>query len=286
MAIMPNPPSRFYANHVNSQAMCLPFVFIIRREKLLLGIPMAPEKTVGPSTTLAFAGIKLDTVLMEARLPQEKMDKGRELLSAFLRRRKVTLQEIQSVTGLLNFACTVVVPGRAFLRRLIDLTIGVRKPHFLIRLSSEVKQDLLVWQSFLSSFNGRSFFLTDQWTNSHQLELYTDASGALGYGAVFGRHWCYGRWPDSWCHLNIALLELYPIVLILHLWGHEMQNQRILFFTVNEALGHVINKQSCRDKNLMFLVRRLVLVCLEKNICFKPSILRVCTMFLLMPFLG
>ena len=86
---------------------------------------MAPEKTVGPLTTLAFAGIELDTVLMEARLPQEKLDKCHELLSAFLRRRKVTLQEIQS---LLNFACTVVVPGRAFLRRLIDLTIGVRKP--------------------------------------------------------------------------------------------------------------------------------------------------------------
>ena len=120
-----------------------------------LGIPMAPEKTVGPSTTLAFASIELDTALMEACLPQEKLDKCRELLSAFLRRRKVTLQEIQSLTGLLNFACTVVVPGRAFLRRLIDLTIGVRKPHFLIRLSSEVKQDLLVWQSFLSSFNGR-----------------------------------------------------------------------------------------------------------------------------------
>ena len=109
------------------------------------GIPMAPEKTVGPSTTLAFAGIELDTVLMEARLPQEKLDKCRELLSAFLRRRKVTLQEIQSLTGLLNFACKIIVPGRAFLRRLIDLTIGVQKPHFLIRLSREVKQDLLVW---------------------------------------------------------------------------------------------------------------------------------------------
>ncbi|CAH3135465.1 unnamed protein product, partial [Porites lobata] len=54
-----------------------------------LGIPMAPEKTVGPSTTLAFAGIELDTVLMEARLPQEKLDKCRDLLSTFLRRRKV-----------------------------------------------------------------------------------------------------------------------------------------------------------------------------------------------------
>ena len=123
-----------------------------------LGIPMAPEKTVGPSTTLTFAGIELDTVLMEARLPQEKLDKCRELLAAFLRWRKVTLQEIQSLTGLLNFSCTVVVPGRAFLRRLIDLTIGVRKPHFLIRLSREVKQNLLVWQSFLTGFNGRSFF--------------------------------------------------------------------------------------------------------------------------------
>ena len=88
-----------------------------------LGIPMAPEKTVGPSTTLAFAGIQLNTALMEARLPQEKLDKCWDLLSTFLRRRKVTLQDIQSLTGLLNFAYTVIVPGRAFLCRLIDLSM-------------------------------------------------------------------------------------------------------------------------------------------------------------------
>ena len=129
----------------------------------------------------------------------------------------------------------------------------------------------MVWQSFLFGFNWRSFFLADQWKNSNQLELYTDASGYLGYDAVFGRHWCYGQWPPSWCHLNIAFLELYPIVLSLHLWGHDMENQRILFFTDNEALVHVINEQSCRDKNLLFLVRRLVLVCLERNICFKAK---------------
>ena len=41
------------------------------------------------------------------------------------------------------------------------------------------------WQLFLSGFNGHSFFLADQWKNSNQLELYTDASGALGYSAVF-----------------------------------------------------------------------------------------------------
>ena len=66
---------------------------------------------------------------------------------------------------------------------LIDLTIGVRQPRLLIRLSKELKEDLLVWQSFLSSFNGRSFFLSDQWTSCLYLELYTDAPGALCYDA-------------------------------------------------------------------------------------------------------
>ena len=177
------------------------------------------------------------------------------------------MQEIQSLTGLLNFACSVVIPGQAFLRCLIDLTLGVVHPHFRIRLSPEVKADMLVWQTFLSGFNGRSFFLSDDWYDSHQLQLYTDASGTLG----FGRHWCYGEWPDSWRHRNIAYLKFYPIVLSLHLWGHEMQNRRVLFFTDNEALVHVINKQSCQDKDLMFFVRELVLVCLRRNVHFKAK---------------
>ena len=91
-----------------------------------LGVAMAPEKTVGPENILAFAGIELDTLRMEARLPLDKTTKCKTLISTFLRRKKVTLREIQSLIGLLNFACSVVVPGRAFLRRLIDLTKGVK----------------------------------------------------------------------------------------------------------------------------------------------------------------
>ena len=50
-----------------------------------------------------------------------------------------------------------------------------------------------------------------------------------------------------------------------------MANSRILFFTDNEALVHVINEQSCRDKALMFFVRKLVRVCLSHNVCFKAK---------------
>ena len=117
-------------------------------------------------------------------------------LPEFLGCKKVTLKEVQSLSGLLNFACSVIKPGRAFLRRMIDLTIGIRSPHHLIRLNKEVKGDLKVWLSFLSEFNDRSFFIDDVCQNSSKLSLYTDASGALGFGAIFGSRWCYGKWPQ------------------------------------------------------------------------------------------
>lgn len=79
-------------------------------------------------------------------MPEDKLQKCHLLLESFRKRRKVTLRELQSLIGLLNFTCSVIVPGRAFLRRLIDLTVGVRRPHHRIRLSKETKHDMEVWQ--------------------------------------------------------------------------------------------------------------------------------------------
>ena len=101
--------------------------------------------------------------------------------------------------------------------RLIDLTVGVSMPNHYIRLNKEVKEDLDLWLSFLSNFNGKSFFLEDTWLNSSKLNLFTDASGALGFGDILGSHWCFGKWPSSWQYQNIAILEFYPIVLTLYL---------------------------------------------------------------------
>lgn len=177
-----------------------------------LGIPIAPEKTIGPSQILSFAGIELDSCLMEARLPLDKVEKCIGIISDFLKQKRVTLREVQSLTGLLNFACLVIVPGRAFLRRVIDSTIGVRSPNFSIRLTRSVREDLKVWLSFLSQYNGKSLFLPDVWNNSDKLSLYTDTAGSTGFGAIFGHNWCYGSWPDKWIGKNIAILGFYPFV--------------------------------------------------------------------------
>lgn len=128
-----------------------------------------------------------------------------------------------------------------------DLTIGIHSQYHYIKLNREVRADLKLWQSF-DQF---------QWavllSRGRLGQLCTDAAGS----AVFGRKRCYGKWPNSWLHQNIAMLEFYPIVLSLHLWGHTMQNRCILFLTDNEALVYVINKHSCRDKSLMFFCEEI-----------------------------
>jgi len=71
-----------------------------------LGVLIAQEKTVGSETVLQFAGITLDSINMEARLPEDKLQKCRTLLTTFSRRRKATLRELQSLLGFLNFTCS------------------------------------------------------------------------------------------------------------------------------------------------------------------------------------
>ena len=161
------------------------------------------------------------------------------------------------------------MPGRAFLRRLIDLTIGLLRPQHHTRLTKETKLDLMVWKEFLLQFNGRSFFLENRWDQTDPLTLYTDSSGAIGFGAIFGNNWCHGIWPKEWQYQNIAVLEFYPIVLSLYLWGSDMSNKCITFFTDNNALVSVINRCTCKDKLLMQFVRKMVLICLKHNILFK-----------------
>ena len=135
---------------------------------------------------------------MSARLPTDKLEKAIKLVSETLTKNKLRLVELQSVIGYLNFASRVVVPGRAFVRRLINLSIGVVNQKHFVRINAQAKKDLQAWLSFLKQFNGGAFFLSEQWLPANTLHLHTDASGVLGYGAVFQKQWFYGKWPEAW----------------------------------------------------------------------------------------
>ena len=142
----------------------------------IIGVPLSEEKTFPPSTCMEFMGITLDADRMEARLPDDKVIKMRQLLLEFKNRKSCTLKELLSLLGLLNFACSVIQQGRAFLRRLTNLTIGITDLHHFMKINNEAWLDIAVWLEFLLHFNGKAFFLFDKQISSDALQLYTDAS--------------------------------------------------------------------------------------------------------------
>ena len=116
------------------------------------------------------------------------------LLDSFIPRRSTRLVDLQSLIGTLQFACKVVVPGRTFLQRMINLTRGVPSRFHHIRLNKEFKRDVIMWKAFLTKWNGRSLFLDSYVTSSPDLELYTDAASSVGFGGFFNGKWFQGQW--------------------------------------------------------------------------------------------
>ena len=227
-------------------------------------VPLAPEKIIGPSTKITYLGIEIDSVANSIRLPTEKLQELQLMLDQWKIRKKCTKRELLSLVGSLSFACKVVKPGRMFLRRLIDLSTTVSCLNHHLSLNSEARADIIWWCNFLPFWNGVEFIQPPPVT-SHTLRLFSDAS-QLGFGAVYHSHWFSVPWPSSFhCH-HINYLELFAVVAAVFTWGHEWANQQILFFSDNMCITNIWRSGSCRDKDMMRLIRSLFLFTAKSNI--------------------
>ena len=242
-----------------------------------LGVPLADEKTVGPATVVCFLGLELhtvDSVEMLVRIPMEKM---LHHIDRLLSKEKATLREIQSLIGVLNFACRAIIPGRPFCRRLINATCGLTKAHHHVRLKKEIRADLVMWKHFFKHFNGIAMFHDRFWVSNKDVELFTDSAAGhgLGFGIYFSGQWASAPWPESW-HMkgytsDITVLELFPILVAIHLWGAKLRNKKICFRSDNMAVVHIINSMTSKSEAVMVLVRNLTLKCLQFNISVKAQ---------------
>ncbi|XP_048578830.1 uncharacterized protein LOC125560693 isoform X2 [Nematostella vectensis] len=230
----------------SSKLGCLESFTRLLKFFISVGAPVVASKTIGPSTTLEFMGIELDTLRMEARLPSDKLERLKASLRDFKRKRSARLIELQSLIGTLQFACRVVVPGRTFLQRIIDLTRRVNHRFHHVKLSHGFFQDLAIWQQFTENWNGKAFFLEEAIRTSPDMELYSDASGSIGFGGYFSGRWFQGRWPPHLAiskktGISIEWQELFPIVVACSLWCSEFSGKRIQFWCDNQSVVHIVN---------------------------------------------
>ena len=196
------------------------------------------------------------------------------MIAFFLNRnnKKATVLQVQRLCGSLNFLCKCIILGRVFLSRLYSIISGKPdlKQHHHVRITEENRQDLLIWRRFLyhPSIFCRPFLTTVEIT-FEDIDMYSDASGKLGFGAYCGSSWTYGKWEPEFLtkqNPSIEFLELYGLTIGVLLWLKRFPNRNVYIHCYNESVKEMVNGMSGKDRNSMLLLRLIVLECMVHNI--------------------
>ncbi len=91
-----------------------------------LGIPVAPDKTAGPTAVLVFLDIQLNTKTLTMSLPSTH-ERLRAMIQIWMSKKSCS---------------NVIKPGREFLRRMIDLSKMVKELHHKVHLNAGFCSDL------------------------------------------------------------------------------------------------------------------------------------------------
>ena len=198
-------------------------------------MPTEPEKGEGPTTELVSLGMELDSrqlVILE-RWRAMKSCKKRNLLS---------------IIGVLSHASTAIRAGRSFLRRLIDLSTGVRQLHRHIRLNREARVDLEWWHQFGEDWNSVAMMWCMDRAKPGTV-VTTDVSGAWGCGAWWESQWLQLRWDGlgETARYGVTAKEMLPIVVDMAVWGKAWQGQSVLARCDNMAVVAIENP-SCHSR--------------------------------------
>lgn len=242
--------------------------------------PLADEKTTQPTQIIIFLGMLLNSLTQTVSIPVEKRNKALTQIENLLRCKKTTVKYLQQITGLLNFICRAVVPGRAFTRRLYAKVNTGMKPYYHIRMDREMKNDLMVWKNFLADeavlcrpfidFTGKlSKTAIDQDFNS-------DASAAIdkGFGCFYKGKWFAYKWQDCGAEflksmqdfqISINYLELVALTMGVISFAESFRNKRVNIFCDNQSVVQMINQSTSSCRRCMILIRIITLISLKFN---------------------
>lgn len=254
-------------NYLDDWLVCAPSrEHVIRDTRILLnhiqdlGLTLNRRKShLTPSQEVTFVGISMDSSLMRACLPQERVAKILSFLGRFQLGRTVSVLECQRLLGLLTAASLLVPLGLLRLRPLQRWFNSHRlhqKQHKHRRLV--VTRECLL---ALTRWRCRSFLMegTRLGRVVHRELVCTDAS-LMGWGAVFRGMAASGRWSPPWTGQHINVLELRAVCLALQHFLPYLKRQHVLVRSDNTTVVAYVNHQGgLRSRLLHEMARELLL---------------------------
>jgi hypothetical protein len=232
------------------------------------GVAVNPKKIIPPTTEIEFLGVIIDSVRMELRMSETRLDSIKNELQWWLGRKVGSKRALLSLIGKLVFLCRVIQPGRTFLRRLISLSTRATQLYHKLKLNSMAREDILWWIRCVDQWNRKSVFLDDLWSTSAELNFYTDASG-YGIGGVYRDLWFAQEFTTEHSRRSIAWRELYAVVVACRLWGPLLTGRRMLLQCDNESVVSIVNTGTSKCDLVMELVRSLFDTVVQHNFDLK-----------------
>ena len=252
------------------------FIVLCKR----INCPLSQEKTEWATVRIIFLGTLLDGTRYCLCIPEDKKLKALSILNQVMAKRTITIKQVQSLTGILNFLNRALVPGRVFTPRMYSKLktcnkAGRRlKQYHHVSVCKEFKKDCEMWKLFLNNSNVSALchpFVDNQaFTTASELNFYTDSSGTIGFGCFFDGRWTCGTWTCSFlrnCKPSIEYLELYALCVVILMWEMDprLRNNRVIIWCDNQAVVSMVNETTSSCRNCMYLLRRLVLNNLKFN---------------------
>lgn len=233
-----------------------------------LGLQINYEKSeLIPKREFIFLGYQFNTVTMEVKPPQVKLEKMEKLVHRFLTTQPLQAILWQSLLGTLSDLVPLVHLGKIHTR---DLQYCL-KSQWTQSLTSQ-NQNLSVWKdqgaiSELLWWADRGN--TDRGVPIHRcpndLQVFTDSS-LQGWGAHLNFMEIKGKWSPLESQMHINNLELKVVHLALKHWKSKVSGKTVLIATDNTTVVAYINKQGgTQSRSLCLEIKELLQWCHQIN---------------------
>ena len=248
-----------------------------RVESLLgeLGMARNPKKgTWEPTQRLTHLGLEIDLARGVFRAPVGKLDSVRQLARAALgtaarSQRWVPAKLLASLAGKAQFLYLAIPAARFYLRELHDVLVTRTSWSGKVKLTNQLKRDLLWWREVPNQRNERSIYKPVE-----TAYLHVDSSD-FGWGAVLNETFeARGFWYEDDRAEHITFKELKAVRYAVMTFLEELRGRRVLLHEDNQAVVSIVTHLTSRSPRLMTELRKLWFILDEADIHLRPRYIR------------
>jgi hypothetical protein len=221
-----------------------------------------PKKTVESCQELPILGLMFNSLTQKITVPPARVAALRTVLPDWIQRTHATKRELQSLIGVLSFCCRGVRFGRAFLRRLIDLTTTLPYQESVAELTPDMQADVAWWQKFaFTEWQGVSYLMDPTPIELARMAAfsYADSCGEECAAGVGDDWFSYAFTPEQrgW---HIGIKELFTCIALCKTFGGRLRGRVLVIPCDNESAVAAIQATRAKDPLMNSLVRELFFI--------------------------